>query len=435
MPIESIVNVSISLSSAGFPRTGYGTPLILSATTLFADRVRSYSSVAEMVTAGFSATGPECLAAGLAFAQTPRPRTVKIGRLANRPSWAVDLTPIAANSTVYAFEVAGKAISITSDGSATVAEIVTALDGGVDGEAISGLTSTDNTTKLTLSGAAGSWFQLFATPDMTTRLTVLNQTADPGVAADLAAIAVADNNWYWIINPWNSKAMIDAISDYAEANGKFFEACTQDSAVINTTLSGTDDVAEANASNLRTRLVYHPDSGAFMDAAEMGRIAPTNPGSASFSDKFLASVDEYELTSTQRANATAKNVGIYERIGAVGRTRNGKTLGGEWADKIIARDALVTNIQAAVYTVVSDGDKLPFTDEGIASVHGAIKGELDRGVADGVLAADPPPVVDVPLASEVSDADKAARTLTGVTFDAVLAGAIVAVTITGTLTD
>lgn len=436
MPIADIVNVEISISSAGFPRTGYSVPLILSPHQLYADRVRSYSTLAEMVTDGFTTSNPEYIAAAAAFAQRPRPRTVKIGKCLNRPAWTVDLTPIAANTTAYTFTVAGNVVTFTSDGSATVSEIVTGLKNATDAFAISGLTATDNTTKLTLSGAAGSWFSLYVSPEMTTRLTVLHQTTDPGVAADLAAIAVEDNDWYWLLGLYPSKALVDAIADYAEANDKFFEAHTQDSAVINTTLSGTDDVAEANQTNTRTRLVYHPHSGQFMDAAEMGRIAPTDPGTATFSDKTLTGVDYYTLTSTQRANATSKRVGIYERLGDVGRTRNGKTLGGEWADIIIGRDSLVTDIQAAVYDVVSAADKTPFTDEGISKVKGAIEGVLNQGVDSGLLAADPAPVVNVPLAADVSAADKAARTLTGVTFDAVLAGAILIVDpIRGTLTE
>lgn len=437
MPISDIVNVSISIASAGFPRTGYGTALILSSHTLYSDRVRSYSKTADMVTDGFSATGPEVAMAAALFAQTPRPRTVKVGRLANRPLQSFKITPVAANSTSYAFEVNGNAVEFTSDGSGTAQEINTGLELDITALSISGITTTDGATDLDLDMSVGNFLSVEVDPTMTGRLALLEDTADPGLAADLTAIALADNDWYGVAAPWHSKAINEAIATYAESNVKLALLQTADSLTINNAFSGTDDVGESlkAGSKLRSRLVYHPRNDDFFGVAEAGRIFPTDPGSASWSDKDLAGVTYYTLTTTQRANATARNLGLYERLGDVGRTRNGKTSGGEWVDVVIARDSLVTDIQAAVYDVISAGDKLPYTAEGIEAVGGAIRGELADAVKRGVLASFPAPAVFTPAIEDVSPTDKANRVLTGVTFDAVLAGAIVAVDpINGALT-
>ena len=438
MPIADIVNTEISISSAGFPRTGYGTPLILSSHQLFADRVRSYSSLAGMVADGFVTTGPEYAMARALFAQNPRPRTVKVGKLLNRPIQSFKITPVAANSTDYEFEVNGNPIAFTSDASGTAQEINTGLELDITALSISGLTTTDGAADLDLDMSVGNYLSVEVDPSMTGRLALLEDTADPGLAADLTAIQLFDPDWYAVAAPWHSKAINTALAVYAEANTKLALLQTADSLCINNALSGTDDVGEAliAAGYLKSRMVYHPRNDDFFGCAEAGRILPTDPGSASWSDKNLSGVTYYTLTTTQRANATARNLGLYERLGSVGRTRNGKSVGGAWVDNVIARDSLVTDIQAAVYDVVSEGDKLPYTNEGIAAIQSAIRGVLFDAVKKGVLAASPAPVVSVPDVGDVDPSDKAARVLPDVTFDATLAGAILTVdTITGTLTE
>jgi len=440
VPISSIVDVTISISGAGFPRVGYGIPLILSSHQLFADRVREYENTDDMVTDGFSATGPEVLIATAFFAQNPCPDRVKVGKCLNRAAPSFKITPVAGNTTDYAFEVNGNPIAYTSDGSGTAQEINTGLESDITALSISGITTTDGATDLDLDMAAGTFLSVKVEPVMYDRLAVLEDTTDPGLAADLAAIAVFDNDWYAVCAPWHSKVINTALAVYAQANKKLALCQTQDSLNAQNTISGTDDVGEYLKANgyTKTRLVYHPQNDKFFGAAEAGRLLPTDPGSATWSDKNLAGVDYYSLTSTQRANLTSRNIGIYERLGLVGRTRNGKTAGGEWVDIIIGSEALITNIQAAAYDVISGSDKLAFTNDGIGAIQSAVRGELFSGtvsVKSKFLSASPAPVVNVPDVADVSDADKAARTLNDVVFIATLAGAILQTTIRGTLVE
>ena len=74
-----------------------------------------------------------------------------------------------------------------------------------------------------------------------------------------------------------------------------------------------------------------------------------------------------------------------------------------------------------------------FTDSGIGTILNLITAQLKEGVSKGFLAGDPAPTVTVPKAAAVDPADKAARTLPGVKFQATLAGAIHRVVISGTL--
>lgn len=435
MSISDVVQVTIQTETAGTPRAGFGVPLILSPHTLNADRVRTYDSLADLVADGFSTTGPEYLMATALLAQTPKPSSFKIGRLANRPVPSIRLVPTAQNSTTYTVGINATSASFTSDSSATVAEITAGLETAIDALAVSGLVTTDNGTSLDLTGAAGVWFSVGVTAEMSTRLQVSNLTPDPGYAADLAAIAVVDNDWYGMLNFYNSKVNVEAIATYAEANEKLFIAQTQDTAIINTTESGTDDVAESleSSARMRTALIWHEAGNKFADAAWAGRLLPTDPGSETWHLKNLSGPTAVAMTSTQRTNGKNKNVTLYYTLGASAKTFGGKVSGGEWIDVIRFRDWLKNGIQTEVFNVLSRNDKVPFTDAGIAAIKAAVLKVLAEGVEVGGLVEDPAPKCTAPKAADVSSGNKALRNLPDVKFDAVLAGAIHITSITGTL--
>ena len=90
MSLDTIVVVTISATTLTPSRTGFGTPLLAGffATSVFPERVRTYSGTAGMLTDGFLANDPIVRAAGKIFAQSPHPTNVKIGRRANAPDQA-----------------------------------------------------------------------------------------------------------------------------------------------------------------------------------------------------------------------------------------------------------------------------------------------------------------------------------------------------------
>jgi hypothetical protein len=228
--------------------------------------------------------------------------------------------------------------------------------------------------------------------------------------------------------------MLKAASDWVESNEKLFIAQTIDTPVANLASgSDTSSVAYLARANARTALIYNNDNASFADAGWAGRVLPLDPGSETWAYKTLAGVTSTKLTSTQRTNLVAKHTNFYETIGGLNLTNKGQVLAHEWIDVVRFRDWLKSNLQVDILEALANNSKLPFTDAGIAVIAGVIKGRLKAGVSVGGLAESPAPRVTVPAASAVSSSDKNARTLTGVKFDAILAGAIQLVTITGTL--
>jgi hypothetical protein len=431
--IASIVDVQITTQTAGVTQAGFGMPLILSPNATFAERVRFYSDLAGMATDGFSTTGPEYLAASAVFAQTPRPSRIAVGRMANKPTqrWAV--TPSAVNSFTYKMKVGGTAVSFTSDGSATLTEIVTGLKAAIDALALP-LTVSDQTTYMRIvenvAGASHS-VQIDGTPG-SENLSLAQDHADPGAAADLAAIALENSDWYAVVNLFNSPAMVTAISTWCASNGKLFVAASQDTAILG---AGTSDIAstEKAAARNKTAVLYHKDNFAFFDAALLGRCLPETPGAETWMFKSLSGVTAGSFTATHLTNLRAKNCGWYYTLAGVSMSAEGKVASGSYIDVERGRDWLTARIAERVYSLLVNRSKVPFTDKGISAITNEVRAQLQEGIDNGLLADDPKPTVTAPRAAAVSSTDKAARYLPSVKFDAVLAGAIHKVQIRGTI--
>lgn len=547
---DDIASITVTRANVTPTRVGFGTPLIAAYHALNNDRVRTYSSLAGMSSDGFRSHDPAYKAAAAMFSQTPRPRTVKVGRRASAPTQIVRLTPVTPSaSEVYALEVDGLAVSVTADASPTIAEVCTllqaalaaladvdaivvagtsslslqtlsgaTLDGAtgyrtmsvarhitlvlsshadwdattatltgkdIDGNTISEsltipnggavtltstkryrsvtslvipaqsgtggtftagvsapVTATDDTTHVTCtSPVAGEQhsFELVSTSLASTgvfNLSLEDRTTDPGIAADLAAMLAADTGWYAIVIADSAgKAEATAAAAYVETVRRI--ALYQTADALAHSSSSVDDVAyNLKATGyVRSSVWFYPHIGLTtgqLAAAVLGRCLPLNPGKVTFAHKELAGVTVVSPTETQRANLEAKNCNHYTEIGDGGDTFPGVSCEGEYVDVARDLDKSFARMQTAALSVVRASDKVPFTDNGIDTIGGAIRGALKEDEADGIFAPGSTVVV-TPAASAVSSGDKAARNLTGVTFSARLAGAIHITEVTGTV--
>lgn len=435
--LSDIVTVNISLLTAAVKQAGFGIPLVVDYHTRFAERIRFYADTDGMLTDGFTVNDAAFKAVGACFAQTPQPKLVAVGRRALAPTSKVEITPIAVNSLLYEVEVTDRAgktgtASYTSDGTATVAEITAGLKTAIDALACS-LTVVDGTTKITITetGGAGKWFGCKAR-DLT-NLLVQQTHVDPGIATDLAAIKLVDSTWYGLGLTTSSPAEITALGVFTETNKKQALQDSQDSDVIG---SGTGDIASTlkTATEYRTSIEFHNDSRVFAAFALFGAVYPNDPGSVTFKFRQCAGIPAVPLTSTHLVNLRAKNANSFVDMGGVTISLEGKSAAGEFCDVIRDRDWFESRMQTRVYSALLNAKKIPYTDNGIATIEGLIRAQMVEGVTSGFLSDSPPFVVTVPKAADISNVDKAARNLTGLKFSATIAGAVHAVTITGTVT-
>ena len=440
MALSDHVSISISTGSVSPTRVGFGIPMVISHSATWAERVRTYSNLAAVVVDFAVTTSPEYLAAQALFAQSPRPKNIKIGRASLQPTQVYKITPLAVNSHTYIVNVKGEGVTplaatFTSDASATVAEIVAGLETAINAAVGKNFTAVDTaSTHLLITGtAAGDWFSLEVNDQVN---LVIEQThVDPGIATDLAAITVEDDNWYFLLTNFNSNAMVTAAAAYIETKVKVYAVDVNETDALNTVVTSVDTLDDLKTTaRVRTYGSYHHNPYAMFSAAWVGKGAPQDPGSITWKYKTLSGPGASTLTSTQRNNLIARSANFYQAVSGVNITQEGTMASGRFIDITRGSDWIEDDMGAGVFTALALAKKVPFTDPGIAVIESEVRATLNRAIDRQILAADPEPTVTVPLAADVSAADKTARSLTGVEFDGTFAGAIHTTTISGNIT-
>lgn len=436
MTLSNHVTISITQDSVGIARAGFGVPLVVSHTAAWAERVRSYTDFAGVIADFPVTTSPEYLAAQALFAQTPHPTKIKIGRASLQPTQVYVLTPTAVNDAAYVVTVAGEGVTtetftFTADATATVAEITAGLTTALNLVVGKNYTAVDGTTEVTITGtAAGDWFSI----EVGDPALLKNEEThvDPGIATDLAAINLEDSDWYFLLTNFNSNAMVLAADAWVQTAKKVYIFDVPETEAVTTTAGNSDTLDDiATLNRARTAGVYHPSPVSMNSAAWVGRCASTEPGSITWKFKTLSGVPAVTLTSTHRTNLVARSANFYESVAARDQMSEGTTADGDFIDVQRGLDWLEDDMSKGVFGVLVDADKVPFTDPGVASIEKEMKASLKRGVARTLLAADPEPTTTVPKVSTISEADKTARTLPDMKFNATQAAAIHKVNITG----
>lgn len=434
--LSRIVNVAVSTLTAAVKEEGFGLPMVADYHTRWLDRVRLYASQTEMITDGFTANDAAYIAVGDAFAQNPQLPLVAVGRRRFAPDLEVRLVPVAQHSTVYTVGLRGPTglaanVSITSDATSTVAEITLALTNAINTAAL-GIVATDQTTHVRLKAASvGLWFG--ASPADLALITTQQVHADPGIATDLAELAIANSDWYGVTLTTAGAAELAAMATWVESNKKISLQQTQDGDCIG---SGAGDVGTTlkTANQFRTALIFHPDGRRFAGAAWFGATFPNDPGGITFKFRRLAGIPTVALTSTQLTNLEGKNVNWFTSFGGVAITGEGKTAAGEFIDIIRDRDWFESRLQTREYTLLINAKKVPMTDAGLAAIEGELRAQLDEAISAGFLSPTPAPVIVMPLASQISTANRALRKAAPITFSAKIAGAVHAIDLAGTIT-
>lgn len=443
MPLADIVNVQITAATISPTRPGFGTPLIAANTVPVSfgnARVRKYGSLGEMISAGFLVSNPAYQAAQAIKSQTPSPTYIKVGRRALKTVQSVTLTVTSAvEGDLYSADFRGAdqtpfttLFLATPNGTNTTTMAATLV---VPIDALPGLAATSATNVITIvpSGGAG---KLFDVRNWTGPYHLADNTADPGIATDLAAIRAEDSDWYGLILDSNSKAEVVAAAAWCETQRVIFVANSSDYAVKDP--ASTTDVGFLlkNSSYARTVLLFQGNALlGYSGAAWMGDRFPQAPGSDTWMFKNLKGVaGDLTLQDGDIEALFDKNVNVYTPIAGVNITQNGTSASGAFADVTRFVDWLKAEIETRIVGALINLQKVPYTDKGVAMIVSIIKGALSDGVTVGGLSPDPEPQVFAPKVADVDPTTRGTRLLPNVTFQANLASAIHGVVpITGTV--
>ncbi|QBP33158.1 hypothetical protein Silverhawkium_gp71 [Shigella phage Silverhawkium] len=443
-----IVNVDITLNTAGTTREGFGLPLFLASTDNFEERVRGYTSLSE-VAEDFDEDTAAYKAAKQLWSQTPKVTQLYIGR--RTMQYTVSIPDTVEESKEYSLTVAiGGGISqpfqytAKADDTAEIVlgEFKTQIEAQPsisEGVSVS-VTGSGSSATMIITKAGDNDFVKVTTTTQT--VSVAATTADTASTA-LASIEAYSTDWYFIATEDRTSQFVLAMASEIQARKKiFFTANADVKALQGTELESATDVPAQLAKSKYTRTVCLWHHTAQFDYPEMAYIAygaPYDAGSIAWGNAQLTGVEaslqpanQRPLTSIQKSALDARSCNFVDLDGGVPVVRRGITSGGEWIDIIRGVDWLESDLKTSLRDLLINqkGGKITYDDTGITRIRQVIETSLQRAVNRNFLSTY---TVTVPKASQVSLADKKARILKDITFHGILAGAILDVDLKGTV--
>jgi hypothetical protein len=283
-------------------------------------------------------------------------------------------------------------------------------------------------------------------------MQLADNTPDPGLATDLAAIFNADKtDWYGVVLDSNSAAEDKAAAVWTEATGvggKVFFGNNSD--YVNTLSTSTTDLFSAlQVLGYKKSHVEHNNqqllsyAGASNAAWALGRYPGSwilaqgcnKPGVPADTEITLPEASALVVNAKTASSPTTLGKGgnFYKVTAGLNASFWGLTPSGRFMDFSVFLDWLYLNIQADVFAVLAGLPKVPYTPPGVGLIVDAIDTRLRIGAAapfggvNGFL----PITVTAPNPATVDGPDVAAGNLPGVLFGCTYSNGIVTVQISG----
>lgn len=213
------------------------------------------------------------------------------------------------------------------------------------------------------------------------------------MATDLANIFGQNNNAYGVVLAGLPDEDILDAAAAIEGMQKLLIASSATEAIAE---SGKDDLASKlkAAGYNRTGICYtKANKNGILEAAWMGAQLPQTPGSSNWAYKNLPGVTSDALSANEQtvlygvpvSGVAGKNVNVYQAIGGANVTFPGMAASGRYFDLTIGVDWLRARIQEAIYGLLANTPKIPYTDAGVSALMAAINAQLRLAEANGLL--------------------------------------------------
>lgn len=444
--LDRIAKVNINLKTTAITEAGFGTMLVAGMHVNKLGKILVYTDVDELLQDGFTEDSEVYKAVKAALMQSPKPSNVKVGKIQCDKA-DIEVLDVAAGDYIITVQSLDNSFQVVSDDYKYTAQagddetdIVSGLIALItaDAGAVVGAEVQNGKVQLT-NKTLDKDFAVKLSDNL--KISALTK-GTASIGENLTAINSVDSDWYGLVLASHVKADILAAADWIETKNKIFGTSINE-AGAKSAESTNDTGAEIKAKNyFRTHWWYHGNVEEYMEAAILAVGFSYNPGSETWANKKLAGISSDNLTEGEFQAIKNKNGNTFESFGSFSITQNGKVAGGEWIDVIRFRDWLHSKIQANVVTAMVNSPKIPYTDGGINIIESVVLAALKEGQNLGGIAPteflsdgtpNPGYIVSVPLSSDVSQQDKASRTLKNIRFTARLSGAIHLTEVNGSL--
>lgn len=450
------LNIVISLATRPLTVQGFSKLLILGNRTspdALIDHYSEYADLASMVSDGFSVDDDEYKMAALIFAQSPRPSEIAVfirdEALESKAAVTGDVDLSGGHdwsdvgSATFLITVnEGTEKTITLDAAcADLAAVVSEVNAALAEQSLDALVeavASGNFVKLqTISAGTDQSIEL---AEGTGALADLGldegiSYGDDGISESLATLVGTRNDWYGLLITERGESSLHAAGDWSMGNEKLFVGCC----------ASPDALSGRN--NIREAYLIHDGADDFPEAAWAGICFPQAIGSITWKWKNPTGVVASAFTLTQLNTIRDGNGQTFSERSGIVYADEGITTGGEFIDVIMSRDYIKARLGEALFALNIRSDKIPFDNTGAAMMESAIRDVLRQAGKQGIIATAVSEAdkalsdegeymytVTIPERSEVPANDRAARKWTGIEFTFVLAGAVHATEISGTIT-
>jgi hypothetical protein len=436
--IDSAFVVNVKREAGALARKSFGVGMLVHYHTKTVERVITITKPEDLADYGFLSNDPLYHSVNAAFGQAVRPKSLKIGRRANAPTFSLTLTIGAPSlvegstmrltvNTTELTRVVPAADTPTAAGAAWVALINGVLGGAYASNALG---------VITLSMPVGTFCRL---RDWSRHFELKSTGSDPGLTADLDAIKAEDSDFTAIELTVMNEAESKSAAAWAEVNEVLFEPTFYDSE-IRSSIVTTDAGSDLDALNYKNTCMWYSgtDTSAHIGFALFVWLsAQTLPGGETQAHKQLAGIKadtSKTLFAAERSALRNKSVNFYyQQFADRAVTWEGVATDGEFID--VRRFELWQKYDAQLSlwdAVNSQPDKLPYNEDGRQALISALKASFGRGVKQGGIDNDPGRgfTIIAPEMSEVSSADRAARVFPPMTVRFFKQGAIHATSLT-----
>lgn len=442
MAYQDIATINIALQTAGITTEGFGTPLFITSSRYFPERVRTYGSLLEAAE-DLPTTSAAYKALTGFFSNTPSVSAVKIGRREADLDLVVATPSTSASLTFYANDgTTTYPLTISITGSVDASAVATAIAAAIEGDSDIGplvvASASSGTVSIDVAGAAYSFWVKNLSSNLSETYSSIETASEV-----MSAISEEDNDFYFVTAEDHTQAFVLALAADVEARTKLYFTSSQESASLGVYNAGasTDTLGKLRDLGLfRTKGMFSDTANTtYPECAYVGYNAPFLAGSVTWTNLNIAlpaakdPVTGFTLSTTQKSNLDNRNAAFVEIKGGLNILRGGKVAGGERVDIIRGRDNLDSDLDVA-YTnllVSQQGSKVPYNDEGITALEAVCSGVLTRYVTRNFINSNFK--VSFPRIDKVPTSDKQARQYNLGKFSAELTGAIEFVSINGTL--
>jgi hypothetical protein len=388
--INDIVSVSTVIQDASVSRPSFGSIGFIMKHPLGPAR-RIYPTnpdgLAAMVSDGLTTGHPAYLKLQAINSQEVKPPQIKLYNRTTGITQTVTLTVTDVRAGfLYQWEVqlpsgtkTAQSYSVPTSGSPTLTTIATAIAALIT--ALVGVQATASVAVITVTPDTVG--DLFMINTFGPEFTFKDNSADAGIATELAAAQTLDRDFYAVVTDDASEAGCNAVAAWAQANKKIYEAPSADGDIL--TGSTTDLASDFKlAGYTRCGVMFSRSQSSCMAAALIGRQLSFDPGKSSWNNRPLVGVAD-NLTATEQANAVGKRCNMFVAVSGINVSFNVTTANGRLFETTRDVDWFESEIAAAEFEALVRNEIVPYDIVGKGIVKGAFMSVAATAETNGVF--------------------------------------------------